>query len=122
MTSIPKVLPFSSSSRIGDSIFVSGQGGLDPQTGAVVGPALEEQTVQTMENILAILRKDNLDFCHVKKVNIYLSRRDLYKEFNEIYARYFTAPYPARTTIYCDLNYDLLVEIDVVAEISNGTT
>ncbi len=87
----------------------------DPQTGAVVGPSLEEQTIQTMENILAILREQQLDFSHVKKANIYLAKREHYQEFNELYARYFTEKFPARTTVYCDLNYDLLVEIDVIA-------
>jgi 2-iminobutanoate/2-iminopropanoate deaminase len=44
-----------------------------------------------------------------------LVRQEDYTKFNEIYARYFKAPYPARTTVYCSLNYDLLVEIDVIA-------
>jgi 2-iminobutanoate/2-iminopropanoate deaminase len=56
-----------------------------------------------------------LDLEHVVKVNVYLSDRRSYEEFNKIYARYFTAPFLARTTIYCDLNYDLLIEIDVIA-------
>ena len=91
------------------------QGGLDPVTVEVVGPSLEEQTAQTMDNIGAILAENGLSFNHVKKVNIYLSQRELYKTFNELYAEYFQAPYPARTTVYCELNYDLLVEIDVIA-------
>ncbi|MEF2244777.1 RidA family protein [Paenibacillus sp. IITD108] len=112
-----KVLPFSSASFSGSLVFVSGQGGLDPITGEVVGPTLEEQTVRTMLNIQAILHANNMDFNQVKKANIFLAKREHYAEFNEIYARYFSAPYPARTTVYCDLNYDLLVEIDVVASV-----
>jgi len=115
MSILPKVLPFSSYTRAGSLVFVSGQGGLDPATGNIVGPTLEEQTVRTMMNIEAVLKESGLNFSHVKKANIYLARREDYVEFNDIYARFFTEPYPARTTVYCDLNYDLLVEIDVVA-------
>lgn len=108
-------LPFSPLARSGSTVYVSGQGGLDPETGMVVGPMLEEQTTRTMANIEAILNKSGLNLSHVKKVNIYLVRREDYAKFNEIYARFFKAPYPARTTVYCSLNYDLLVEIDVIA-------
>ncbi|MEF2244191.1 RidA family protein [Paenibacillus sp. IITD108] len=111
------VLPFSSATKTDGLLFVSGQGGLDPATGKVVGASLEEQTAQTMDNIKTILAEHGLSFSHVKKVNIYLSQRGLYSAFNELYAHYFQAPYPARTTVYCDLNYDLLVEIDVIASL-----
>ncbi len=117
MSILPRVLPFSSSTRAGSLVFISGQGGLDPATGRIVGPGLEEQTVCTMRNIERILQESNLNFSHVKKVNIYLTRREDYVAFNEIYARFFNEAYPARTTVYCDLNYDLLVEIDVIASI-----
>ncbi|MCU6709586.1 RidA family protein [Paenibacillus sp. J5C_2022] len=110
-------LPFSLSSRLGSAVYVSGQVGLDPVSGAVVGPTLEEQTVQTMRNIQSILKGEGLDFSDVKKVSVYLTKREFFETFNEIYIRFFKEPYPARTTIYCDLNYDLLVEIDVVAEL-----
>lgn len=53
----------------------------------------------------------------VVKVNIYLKDRSLYEPFNDIYMEYFNSPYPSRTTIYCDLNFDILVEIDVIAVI-----
>ncbi len=115
-----KVLPFSSAAHAGNLVFVSGQGGLDPDTGKVVGLTLEEQTVRTMLNIQRILEENGLDFSHVKKSNIYLAKREDYAEFNKIYAQFVKAPFPARTTIYCDLNYDLLVEIDVIATTERG--
>ena len=108
-------LPFSSAARTDSLLFVSGQGGLDPLTGEIVGPAIKEQTIQTMENIEAILAEHGLGFNDVKKVNVYLADRKLYKAFNELYGQYFSSSYPARTTVYCELNYDLLVEIDVIA-------
>ncbi|MCD9023817.1 RidA family protein [Cohnella silvisoli] len=107
--------PFSSSSRTDSCLYISGQGGLDPLTGAVVGSDIESQTVSTMEHIRRILIEAGSSLKDVVKVNVYLTDRGLYNEFNEVYARFFEAPYPARTTIYCDLNYDLLVEIDAIA-------
>ncbi|BBH24234.1 reactive intermediate/imine deaminase [Paenibacillus baekrokdamisoli] len=107
--------PFSSSFQTDSCLYISGQGGLDPLTGDVVGSDIESQTVSTMEHIRRILIEAGLSLKDVVKVNVYLTDRSLYNEFNEVYARFFEAPYPARTTIYCDLNYDLLVEIDAIA-------
>ncbi|GGD47854.1 RidA family protein [Paenibacillus nasutitermitis] len=109
--------PFSSSVQTDSCLYISGQGGLDPLTGDVVGKDIESQTISTMEHIRRILTESGLSLKHVVKVNVYLTDRSLYNEFNEVYARFFEAPYPARTTIYCDLNYDLLVEIDAIATV-----
>lgn len=107
--------PFSSAVRNGDTVYVSGQGGLDLRTGKVVGDDLESQTVATMENIREVLARAGMTMNDIVKATIYLTDRDHYLAFNELYKRYFTQPYPARTVVYCDLNYELLVEIDVVA-------
>ena len=112
---VPTGLPFSPGFETESCLYVSGQGGIDSVTGQIVGPDIESQTITTMENIRSVLLSHNMDMNDVVKVNVYLSERHLYREFNEIYARFFTAPFPARTTIYCDLNYDLLVEIDAIA-------
>ncbi|MGI2295069.1 RidA family protein [Paenibacillus sp. GXUN7292] len=111
-------LPFSSATAFGDLVFVSGQGGLSPETGEIAGQDLESQTVQTLENIRLILAKADLTLQHIVKVNVYLKDRSHYKEFNEVYRRYFRSPYPSRTLVYCDLNYDLLVEIDAIAVVN----
>jgi len=108
-------VPLSSAIQTESFVFVSGQGGLDDKTGSVVGSDLESQTVQTMENIKRILAAAGLTLDHIVKCTIYLRDRELYKEFNGIYQRFFTPPFPSRTTIYCDLNFDLLVEIDAIA-------
>ncbi|WJH32617.1 RidA family protein [Paenibacillus sp. CC-CFT747] len=73
-----------------------------------------------MENIREVLASFKLDLSDIVKVNVYLSDRSHYGEFNDIYARFFQEPYPARTLVYCELNYDLLVEIDAVAAVRNG--
>ncbi|MEC0265023.1 RidA family protein [Paenibacillus anseongense] len=107
--------PFSSAIQAGGFVFVSGQGGLDPATGQVVSTDLKAQTLQTLENIRHILQEANTALEDVVKVNVYLKERSHYEAFNEVYGSYFAYPYPARTTIYCDLNFDILVEIDVIA-------
>lgn len=108
-------LPFSSATTFENLVFVSGQGGLLPETGEIVGPDLESQTIQTLENIRTILAEASLTMQHIVKVNVYLKDRKHYQAFNELYRQYFRAPYPSRTLVYCDLNYDLLVEIDAIA-------
>lgn len=110
-------LPFSSATPSDSHLFVSGQGGTDPITGEVTADDLESQTVLTLRNISIILAQSGLTLEDVVKVNIYLKNRTDYESFNRIYAREFPRPYPARTLVYCDLNFDLLVEIDVVAQL-----
>ncbi|MCC3374454.1 RidA family protein [Cohnella sp. REN36] len=107
--------PFSSAIQAGGFIYVSGQGGLDPNTGQIVSPDLKGQTNQTLHNIQSILHEAHATLDDVVKVNVYLKERSHYEEFNEIYGGFFSYPFPARTTIYCDLNFDILVEIDVIA-------
>ena len=108
-------LPFSNAVETDHCLYLSGQGGIDPITNAIVGPDIESQTIATMENIRAILNENNLDMEHIVKVNVYLSDRQFYERFNNAYRTFFKDAYPARTAIYCQLNYDLLVEIDAIA-------
>ncbi|WP_010267895.1 RidA family protein [Paenibacillus senegalensis] len=107
--------PFSSAIETESLVFISGQGGLCPDTGEVVGDDLESQTIQTLENIRTILQAAGLTMDHIVKTTIYLSDVNLYKEFNKLYKTFFQPPYPSRTAVYCELNYGLLVEIDAIA-------
>lgn len=105
--------PFSSGIATESFVFVSGQGGL--LDGAVVGPDIESQTVQTLENIRVILQEAGLGLDDVVKMGVYLKERSLYDKFNQVYKRFFQHLLPARTVVYCDLNFDILVEIDAIA-------
>ncbi|NOU65401.1 RidA family protein [Paenibacillus sp. LMG 31461] len=111
----PNTKPFSSAIQTTNTLYISGQGSIDLQTGEIIGTDVQTQTIKTMNNIGEILSAANLTFQDLVKVNVYLTNRSDYQEFNETYRQFFQAPYPARTTIYCDLNYDLLVEIDAIA-------
>jgi 2-iminobutanoate/2-iminopropanoate deaminase len=110
----PPAGAYSQGLRVGDFIFVSGQGPLDPATGKVTGVTIEEQTARTLENIKAILAAGGAGLEDVVRVGAFLSDLALFDGYNRVYAAYFPDPKPARTTVGCQLN-GILVEIDAVA-------
>lgn len=114
--------PFSTAVRSGGTVYVSGQGGIDLLKKAVAGPDLKTQVEFTMRNLEQALAKADLTLADVVQATVYLSDRSLYAPFNELYRSYFRQPYPARTVVYCELNYDLLVEIDVIATTDGNKT
>src|SRR5512147_1075594 len=88
---------YSQGLRVGDFIFVSGQGPLDPATGQVVGQTIEEQTARVLENIKAILEAGGATLADVVKVSAHLSDLAMFERYNEVYASYFPDPKPTRT-------------------------
>lgn len=105
---------YSQALRVGDFIYTAGMGPWHPSTKQVVGETIEEQTVQTLENIKAILAEAGLEMGDVVKATVHLSDLSLFARFNETYARFFPNPKPVRTTVGSVLS-GILVEIDVVA-------
>ena len=109
--------------RAGDFVYVSGQGPLDPQTLAVLGDTVGEQTTHTLRNVLALVEAGGGDAASIVRCTCYLPSIDLFDEFTAAYERFFAhQPRPTRTTIGCELS-GILVEIDCVAYIpqrSNG--
>ncbi|PYI57535.1 RidA family protein [Paenibacillus flagellatus] len=114
--------PFSMGVRNGQTLYVSGQAGIDPSTNTVAGPDLDTQVAFTMRNIEEVLARAGMTLGDVVQATVYLADRSLYVPFNDLYKTYFREPYPARTVVYCELNYDLLVEIDVVASAEKDKT
>ncbi len=104
---------YSQGLRVGDFVFVSGQGPRDPLTGEM-GATIEEQTARTLENVKAILEAGGASMADVVKVSAHLSDLALFEAYNRVYATYFPDPKPVRTTVGSQLN-GILVEIDAIA-------
>lgn len=113
----PKAIgPYSQAIDTGDFVFLSGQIGLDPETGQMKA-GVEEQTHQVMRNLQAVLETVGLDFSHVVKTTIYLQDLNDFQKVNEIYASYLQEPYPARATVQvAALPKGALVEIEMIAK------
>ena len=109
---------YSQGLRVGDFIFVSGQGPLDPSTGQIVGDSVEEQTARVLENIKAILEAGGATLADVVKVTAHLSDLALFERYNKVYATYFPDPKPTRTTVGSQL-LGILVEIDAIAYVGD---
>ncbi len=107
--------PYSQAIVAGNTIYVAGQGPLDPRTGKIVTGPFEEQAVQTFENIMAILEAANFALSDVVKVTIYLADLGDFAQLNEIYRRYFSEPYPARATVGAQLLFETKIEVDCIA-------
>ena len=105
---------YSQGLRVGDFLFVSGQGPLDPATGKIVGGTIEEQTARVLENIKAILEAGGATMADVVKVSAHLSDLSNFAAYNKVYATYFPDPKPTRTTVGSQLP-GIMVEIDAIA-------
>lgn len=105
---------YSQAIRAGDFLFVSGQGPIDPATGAVRGVTIEEQTAQTLDNIRAIVEAAGGTMSDVVKISAYLADIALFDRYDQVYRQHFAEPRPARTTVGSGLD-GIQVEIDAVA-------
>jgi 2-iminobutanoate/2-iminopropanoate deaminase len=104
----------------GDYVFVSGQGPLDPETLAVRGTTVAEQTRFTLENVVALVQAAGGERADIVRCNCYLASIEHFEEFTAAYERFFTdEPRPTRTTIGCELG-GILVEIDCIAYVPRG--
>lgn len=108
--------PYSAAVRVGNLLFLSGSIPLDPGTGQVVPGDITAQTTRVMDNIAPLLEAAGASFRHVVKSTVFLADMTEFAAMNEVYARYFEAPYPARSTVQvARLPRDVRVEIEVVA-------
>jgi len=108
--------PYSPAIRAGNLLFISGQVGFDPATGALVDGDISAQTDQVMRNITTLLQAAGTDFAHVVRTTVFLADMNEFAKMNEVYARYVVDPPPARSTVQvARLPRDARVEIDVIA-------
>ncbi len=97
-------------------IFLSGQIAINPATGLLQNASFEEEVEQIMQNILNILKEENLGFNNVVKTSIFLTDLSNFETLNTIYKKYIDKPFPARETVEVSkLPMNASVEISVVA-------
>jgi len=110
--------PYSQAIKSNGFLFLSGQVALDPQTNEFVGSDIRQQTERVFENIKGVLEAAGANFNHVVKTTVFLKDINDFAAMNEVYARYFAAAPPARSTVQAArLPKDALVEIEVIASL-----
>jgi len=111
----PPVGPFSQAVDTGGFIYFSGQVGQDPTTSKLVAGGIAAETDRVFQNLSAVLKAAGKSFDDVVRVGVFLTSMSDYVAMNGIYARYFSQPFPARTTIgAAALPLGACVEIDLV--------
>jgi 2-iminobutanoate/2-iminopropanoate deaminase len=107
--------PYSQAIVAGNTIYVAGQGPMNPTSGRIEGTTFEEQAIQTFENVKAIVEAAGSSLAKVLRVNVYLADLNDFQKMNDVYRRYFTPDFPARTTIGAQLLLSMLIEVDCIA-------
>lgn len=110
--------PYSQAIKVGELVFVSGQIPLDPATGQIVTGSIEAETERVLKNLDAILKAAGSSPAQVVRTTIYLRDMGQFARVNEVYGKFFPAPYPARATVEVSrLPKDVNVEIDCIASL-----
>ena len=108
--------PYNHAVRVGDLLFCAGQIPISPADGSLVVGDIKVQTERVLQNVKAILDDQGLTFANVVKSTVFLTDLANFAGMNEIYAKYFTGDFPARSTIQvAALPKGSSVEIEVIA-------
>jgi 2-iminobutanoate/2-iminopropanoate deaminase len=108
--------PYNQATLAGNTLFLSGQIALHPETGDLILNSIPEETHQVMKNMIAVLKEANMGIGHVVKCSIFLSDMDNFPIVNEVYGSYFSGNYPARETVQVSkLPMGVNVEISAIA-------
>jgi 2-iminobutanoate/2-iminopropanoate deaminase len=115
----PKVVgPYSQAIIVKGLVFTSGQIPIDPYTGALAEGNIEVQTSQVLENLKVVLEAAGSSLDRVIKTTVFIKDMNDFSKVNEVYSKYFSQPYPARSCVeVARLPKDAGIEIEVVAEI-----
>ena len=98
----------------GPTVYVSGQGPVDTEGNMHLG-TFAEQAEMVFQNIGTLLEAAGTSWANVVRVGIFLADLGDFAAMNEIYERYLTRPFPARTTVQVGLPPDMLIEVDCIA-------
>ena len=108
--------PYNQAIQVGNMLFASGQLGLDPATGNFPEGGVKEQTIQSFQNVKAILEEAGFSINDVVKTTVYLADMADFAAMNEIYASQFEGDFPARSAVAVKtLPKNALVEVEVIA-------
>lgn len=108
--------PYSQAIAAGNTLYCAGQIPLDPVSGEIVPGGVTEQTTRVLENVGGVLRANGMDYSNVVKATVFMTDLAHFGDMNAVYAKYFHAPFPARSTIQVvALPRGAQVEIEVVA-------
>jgi 2-iminobutanoate/2-iminopropanoate deaminase len=108
--------PYSQAVRLGDLLFCAGQIPIDPATGNLVAGDIKAQTERVLQNVKLILEDQGLSFSNVVKSTVFMTSLADFAGMNEVYAKHFTADFPARSTVQvAALPKGAPVEIEVIA-------
>jgi len=116
-TNAPKAIgPYSQAIKAGETLYISGQVPMNPETGQIVAGGISEQTEQVMQNIAAILKEADYSFNDVVKSTCLLSDMSNFASMNEVYGKYYPQNPPARAAFAVkELPLGVLVEIETIA-------
>lgn len=107
--------PYSQAIEVNDMIFTSGQLPVNPATGEIA-ETVEEQAEQAFKNVAAVLAAAGTDMEHVIKTTVFIKEMNDFAKINEIYAKFFTTAFPARSCVEAArLPKDVLLEIEAIA-------
>jgi 2-iminobutanoate/2-iminopropanoate deaminase len=113
----PPVGPFSQAIEVGGFLYFSGQVGQDPATGKVVEGGVVAETERVFRNLSAVLKAAGRSFDDVARAGVFLTNMSDFGAMNAIYAKHFSQPFPARTTIgVAALPLGACVEIELVVK------
>ena len=108
--------PYSQAIEVNGFVYASGQIPIDPATGEMVAGGVKEQTRQALTNASEVMKAAGLDLSHVVKTTVFLADMNDFAAMNEVYATFFSAPFPARSAVAVKaLPKGALVEVECIA-------
>ncbi len=110
--------PYSQAVKVGNLLFTSGMIPIDPATNTLVEGGIEVQAVRALENVKALLEASGTSLDKVVKTVVFIKDMNDFAKVNEIYAKYFTENFPARSCVeVARLPKDVLIEMEAIAEV-----
>jgi reactive intermediate/imine deaminase len=116
---LPTTLPFSEAVRVGNTLYLSGQIGVQPGTLKLVPGGMKEEARQTLENIRTSLEAHGYSMRDVVKCTVMLADIGEWAAFNEVYKNFFASPFPARSALGVNgLALGARVEVECIAAVA----